>query len=59
MSYTARPGGTGRPGDSDRAKDLRPRAGEMVSYIADRADADEMRAMFMNSAKIKSLMETL
>ena len=48
-----------RQGDPDRAKDLRLSAGETVSYMADRTGSDEKRAMFMDSAKIKSLMEVL
>ena len=48
-----------RKGDPDRAKELRLNAGETVSYMADRTGSDEKRAMFMDSAKIKSLMEVL
>ncbi|MCH7737674.1 MAG: AAA family ATPase [Chloroflexi bacterium] len=49
----------GRRSDPDRAKELRLRAGEMVSFMADQAGSEEMRAMFMNSAKIKRLMDAL
>jgi len=48
-----------RRGDPDQAKELRSRARDAVEYIADRTGSEEMRAMFMNSAKIKELMSTL
>jgi class 3 adenylate cyclase/tetratricopeptide (TPR) repeat protein len=49
----------GRRSDGDQAKESLQRAREMVSYMADQTGSEEMRAMFLNSAKIKSLMEPL
>ena len=40
----------------DKASEFRLRARETVAYISDRTGSDEMRAMFLNSAKIKELM---
>ena len=48
-----------RRGDPDQAKELRLRARNIVEEIADGAGPEEMRAMFMNSAKIKELMSAL
>ncbi len=47
-----------RRGDPDKAKELLLRAQEMVTVMADATGSDEMRAMFMNSAKIKALMNS-
>lgn len=43
-------------GDAAQGKDLRQRAKAMVSEMADRTGSEEMRTMFLNSAKIKELM---
>ena len=45
-----------RRGNPDLAKELLVRARDMASEIADRTGSEQMRAMFLNSAKIKALM---
>ena len=46
-------------GDTEKAKELRQRAKETVEYIADRTGSEEMKALFLGSAKVKVLMSGL
>ena len=48
-----------RRGAPEEAKELRIRARDVVEDIAGRAGSDEMRAMFMNTPRVKVLLSAL